>query len=98
METNPLDSNGSSPGTEPAKPRRAPAPRIPIRLHRNLSVIRTNHAHTAEELLARKKLATLLAGRLADDVLLVRSGQEQAVIEELRKMGHAPQVTRGASG
>ena len=57
----------------------------------------TNDAHLAEELLARKKLAGLLAGRLTEQILLVRPGQETAVVDELRKIGQAPQVIRGGN-
>lgn len=69
--------------------------RIPVKLHRNVSLVKTSDAHLAEELLARKKLAGLLAGRLTEHVLLVRPGQEAAVVEELRKIGQSPQVIRG---
>ena len=48
--------------------------------------------HLAEELLARKKLAQDLTGRLGDCVLLVRPGRVEAVVQELQKMGHTPQV------
>jgi hypothetical protein len=71
--------------------------RIPVKLHRNVSLVKVNDTHLAEELLARRKLAGLLAGRLTDNVLLVRPGQESAVIEELRKIGQSPQVIRGGS-
>ena len=33
-----------------------------------------------------------VAGRLSDRVLLVRPGRVDAVLDELRKMGHTPQV------
>jgi hypothetical protein len=49
----------------------------------------------AEELLARKKLAAEVAGRLSDRVLLIRPGKVNVVLEELKKMGHAPQVVNG---
>lgn len=71
--------------------------RIPVKLHRNVSLVKVNDTHLAEELLARRKLAGLLAGRLTEHVLLVRPGQEAAVIEELRKIGQSPQVIRGGS-
>ncbi len=45
-----------------------------------------------EELLARKKLAQDVVGRLTDRVLLIRPGRVEAVIQELQKMGHTPQV------
>jgi hypothetical protein len=81
--------------------RRGPAhagqTRIPVKLHRHVSLVKVNDAHLAEELLARRKLAGLLAGRLTDHVLLVRPGQESAVVEELRRIGQSPQVIRGAS-
>jgi hypothetical protein len=69
--------------------------RIPVKLHRNVSLIKVTDTHLAEELLARRRLAGLLAGRLSEHVLLVRPGQEAAVIEELRKIGQSPQVIRG---
>jgi hypothetical protein len=71
--------------------------RIPVKLHRHVSLVKVNDAHLAEELLARRKLAGLLAGRLTDQVLLVRPGQEAAVVEELRRIGQSPQVIRGAT-
>ena len=45
-----------------------------------------------KELLARKKLSTEVVGRLSDRVLLIRPGRAVAVLEELKKMGHTPQV------
>ena len=52
----------------------------------------TEDAVLAEELLARKKLAQEVAGRLSEKVLLIRPGRIDAVLEELAKMGHTPQV------
>lgn len=66
--------------------------RIPAKLHRRVCLIQTEDAVLAEELLARKKLAQDLVGRLTDRVLLVRSGRVDAVVQELQKMGHTPQV------
>ena len=72
---------------------RAPAgTRVPVKLHRRVCLIRTEDAIHAEELLARKKLAQDIAGRLSDCVLLIRHGRVEAVIDELQKMGHTPQV------
>lgn len=79
-----------------SKPNSRPS-RIPIKLHRHVSLIHTTDAHLAEELFARKKIAGMLAGRLTDHVLLVTPGMEAAVIEELRKIGHSPQVIRGGA-
>jgi hypothetical protein len=55
--------------------------------------VQTEDAVLAEELLARKKLAQDVVGRLTDRVLLVRPGRIDAIIAELQKMGHTPQVT-----
>ena len=66
--------------------------RIPVKLHRRVCLVQTEDAVLAEELLARKKLAQDLVGRLTDRVLLVRPGRAEAVIQELQKMGHTPQV------
>jgi len=71
-----------------------PAPRIPVKLHRQVSLVRTVDPILAEELLARKSLARHVAGRLSPTVLLVRPEEEEAVLEELRRMGHTPRVVR----
>lgn len=66
--------------------------KIPVKVHRNVSLIRITDPILGDELLARPKLSRLIVGRLADDVLLVRPGKVSEVVEELRKMGHTPQV------
>jgi hypothetical protein len=66
--------------------------RLAAKLHRRVCFVQTEDAVLAEELLARKKLAAEIVGRLSDRVLLVRPGRVELVIDELRKMGHAPQV------
>ena len=66
--------------------------RIPVKLHKQVALIRTSEPVLAEELLARKKIAQDVVGRLTDRVLLVRSGRVEAVIQELQKLGHTPQV------
>jgi hypothetical protein len=73
-------------------PDRTPTTRLPVKLHRRVCLVLTEDAVLAEELLARKKLAQEVAGRLTDRVLLVRPGRVDAVLEELRRMGHTPQV------
>lgn len=72
----------------------ASSTRLPVKLHRHVALIRTTDAVLAEELLARKGLARLVAGRLSETILLVHPGQEDAVLEELRRMGHTPRVVR----
>jgi hypothetical protein len=72
--------------------RPASGARIPVKLHRRVCLVQTEDAVLAEELLARKKLAQDIAGRLTDRVLLVRPGRVEPVLAELQKMGHTPQV------
>jgi hypothetical protein len=69
-----------------------PTARLPAKLHRRVCLLLTEDAVLAEELLARKKLASEVAGRLSEKVLLIRPGRLDAVLDELRKMGHTPQV------
>ncbi len=71
-----------------------PALRIPVKLHKQVALIRTADPILAEELLARKNLARMVAGRLSETVLLVRAEEEDAILEELRRMGHTPRVVR----
>lgn len=66
--------------------------RIPVKLHRRVCLVQTEDPLLAEELLAHRKLAQDVVGRLADRVLLIRPGRVDAVVAELRKMGHTPQV------
>lgn len=69
--------------------------RIPVKLHRRVCLVQTEDAVLAEELLARKKLAVDIVGRLTDRVLLVRPGRVEAVVQELQTMGHTPAVISG---
>jgi hypothetical protein len=66
--------------------------RIPVKVHRRVCLVQTEDAILAEELLARKKLAQDLVGRLTDRVLLVRPGRVESVVQELQRMGHTPSV------
>jgi hypothetical protein len=74
-----------------------PTARLSAKLHRRVCLVLTEDAMLAEELLARKKLAAEVAGRLSEKVLLVRPGKLELVLDELRRMGHTPQVV-GKSG
>jgi hypothetical protein len=69
--------------------------RIPVKLHRRVCLIHTEDALLAEELLADRKLAADLAGRLAERVLLIRPGRVDAVMQELQRLGHTPQSVSG---
>lgn len=71
-----------------------PSTRIPVKLHRQVSLIRTADPLLTEELLARKTLARLIVGRLSDTVLLVHAEEEDAILDELRRMGQTPRVVR----
>jgi hypothetical protein len=66
--------------------------RIPVKVHRRVALVQTEDAVLAEEILANRKLAQEVVGRLAERVLLVRPGRAEAVVQELQKMGHTPQV------
>jgi hypothetical protein len=72
----------------------APLARIPVKLHKQVSLIRTADPLLAEELLVRKSLARMIVGRLSETVLLVRAEEEEAILQELRRMGHTPRVVR----
>jgi hypothetical protein len=75
-----------------------PVARLSAKLHRRVCLVLTEDAVLAEELLARKKLASEVAGRLSERVLLIRPNRLDAVLDELKKMGHTPQVVGGKSG
>jgi hypothetical protein len=66
--------------------------RIAVKLHRRVCLVRTEDAVLAEELLACRRLAQEVLGRLTERVLLVRPGRVEAVVQELRRLGHTPQV------
>ncbi|MBV8488851.1 MAG: hypothetical protein JO161_11275 [Planctomycetaceae bacterium] len=68
--------------------------RVPVRLHKNVTLIRTSERVLTEELLARKSLARLVLARLSETFLLVRPDETDAVLDELRKMGHSPRIVR----
>lgn len=74
-----------------------PTTRLPAKLHRRVCLVLTEDAVLAEELLARKKLAAEVAGRLSERALLVKPGRLDVVLDELKKMGHTPQVVGGRS-
>src|SRR5262245_48150707 len=69
--------------------------RIPVKVHRRVCLIHTEDALLAEELLADRKLAADLAGRLAERVLLILPGRVDAVVQELQRLGHTPQLVTG---
>ena len=66
--------------------------RIPVKVHRNVSLVRTSDPLLVDEILVRSKLSQAVIGRLTDQVLLIRPGKAAEVVEELKKMGHTPQV------
>jgi hypothetical protein len=68
--------------------------RIPVKLHRRVCLILTEDAHLTEEVMARRKLAEDVIGKLTERALLVRPGRVDAITQELRSMGHTPQVIR----
>lgn len=83
-------SGGYGSGKRPA------GARIPVKVHRHVSLIQLGDPILAEELLARARLSQMIIGRLTDEVLLIEPGKAQEVVEELKRMGHTPNVV-GAS-
>ena len=73
-------------------PPSAAGTRIPVKLHRRVCLVLTEDVLLTEELLARRKLADDLIGKLTDKALLIRPGRVDAVTLELHAMGHTPQV------
>jgi hypothetical protein len=73
---------------------KSPPARTAVKLHKNVTLVRTNDPVLAEELLARKTLSRWVLGRLSDTVLLIQPDEADGVIEELRRMGHTPRVVR----
>ena len=69
---------------EPVKP--TTGARIPVKLHRRVCLVVTEDAVLAEELLARKKLAQDLVGRLTDRV------RAQALQLESTAIGYQPDL------
>jgi hypothetical protein len=65
-----------------------------VKLHRNVTLIRTSEPVLTEELLARKSLARLVLARLSETFLLIRPDETDVAIDELRKMGHSPRIVR----
>ena len=76
----------------------APATRLSVKIHRRVALVQTEDALLAEELLATRKMAADIVGRLSDRVLLVRPGRVNAVVEELLRMGHTPRVVGSPGG
>jgi hypothetical protein len=72
----------------------ATADRIAMKQHRHVMLVQVDDAMLAEELLARRSFARLVAGRLDERVLLVRAGEQDEALEELRKAGHPPRVMK----
>ena len=66
--------------------------RLPVKIHRRVSLVLAEDAPLAEEILARRKLGQDVVGRLSDRVLLLRPGRVEAVVEELKRMGQTPRV------
>jgi hypothetical protein len=69
---------------------------LPVKLHRRVCLVVTEDALLAEELLANKKLASDIVGRLTERALLIRPGRVEAVLQELQRMGHTPSVVSNA--
>jgi hypothetical protein len=69
-----------------------PNRRIPVKIHRNVSLIRCADSATALEVASLKAMSDSLLGRLDERTLLVRHGDVKTVVEELRKAELHPRV------
>ena len=71
--------------------------RIPVKLHRRVCLVQTEDSLLAEEVIANRKLAQDVVGRLADRVLLIRSGRVKELVDPLgRVAGYVNQTISGA--
>jgi len=70
----------------------SPNRRIPVKIHRNVSLIRCADSATALEVASLKAMSDSLLGRLDERTLLVRHGDVKTVVEELRKAELHPRV------
>lgn len=68
--------------------------RTPVKVHRNVALVRVGEPILAEELLARKTLSRSVLGRLSETVLLIESEACDDVFDELKRMGHTPRVVK----
>ena len=66
--------------------------RLPVKIHRRVCLVLAEDAPLAEEILARRKLAQDVVGRLSGRVLLLRPGRVEAVVDEMKRMGQTPRV------
>jgi hypothetical protein len=67
---------------------------MPVKLHKNVALIKVAEPVLAEELLARKSLARLILARLSETLLLVKPDEVEDAIVELHRMGHTPRIVR----
>ncbi|MGL4461031.1 MAG: hypothetical protein ACRC1K_02680, partial [Planctomycetia bacterium] len=72
------DWSGGYGGSRPANAK------IPVKIHRNVTLVKTSDPLLVDELLSRPKLSRLLIGRLTPEVLLVRPGKGAEVVDELK--------------
>jgi hypothetical protein len=61
-------------------------------LHTNLTLIEVAEPLLLEELRADRRLAPLLVAQLSDRVVIVKPGEEEAVMRALLRAGHTPKV------
>ena len=66
--------------------------RFVVKVHRRVPLVVAEDPLLLEEILARKKAATDIAGRLNERVLVIRQGRAEGFVDELRQMGHTPRV------
>ncbi len=71
---------------------RPPNAKIPVKVHRNVALVRTTDETLSHELLSRPKLSRLIVGQIREDVLLVVPEKVDELVAELKKIGHTPRI------
>lgn len=75
-----------------AHPSSCSGSRIPIKIHRNVDVLFTQDAFLAAELMRSPKIASCIALRLAEDVLLVLPHKTHELIRVLKQAGYPVRI------
>lgn len=68
--------------------------RIPVKIHRNVSLIRCADASTLIEITSRRSIAENILGQLDERTLIVRPEKVQIVVSELQKADLHPRIIK----
>jgi hypothetical protein len=76
--------------------RAAPSANTPPTLHLGLTLLEVTEPHLLEDLRRDRRLGALIEGQLSPTVAVVRPGGEEALVQQLRRLGHFPRLLRPA--